>query len=188
MAANQLWVFVLESTDNNRYCVGHQFLNSFPRWILCMQLFFKLVKSHDPVERHSYWLHSVSMSAAVQLLDDNLIMGTAKMYCRNDPIVTIYIRDELDPSPNTSRAVSHAISLNERRKISGHHQAPDVIIREPKRNTSQSLDIISREPVRSLPVEDQVIIDLGKAKPKPFRRIVSMVSLLFNDTWTSINI
>ncbi|KAL8719744.1 MAG: hypothetical protein Q9225_003288 [Loekoesia sp. 1 TL-2023] len=100
-------------------------------------------------------------------------MGTASMYCKNDPIVTIYIRDELNPSPNTSRAVSHATSLNERRKISGQHQSPDVIIREPKRNTFQSLDIISREPVRSLPVEDQVIIDQGQARQNHFRRTIS---------------
>ncbi|KAL8881155.1 MAG: hypothetical protein Q9198_001582 [Flavoplaca austrocitrina] len=170
MASSQQWLFVLEST----YTVEHNVQAITKANFLALNpsraAILKIVDSKNHVSQHTFWIHSRSMSAAVQLLDDMSIIKTADIYCSKDPIVTIYVRNSDDESPNTSRAVSHATTLNLRRQVSGQVQIPEVIVRPPRRNTSSSLDIISQEPVRSLAVEDQVILDLGKGKQETYSK------------------
>ncbi|KAL8884408.1 MAG: hypothetical protein Q9215_007536 [Flavoplaca cf. flavocitrina] len=170
MASSQQWLFVLEST----YTVEHNVQAITKANFLALNpsraAILKIVDSKNHVSQHTFWIHSRSMSAAVQLLDDMSIIKTADIYCSKDPIVTIYVRNSDDESPNISRAVSHATTLNLRRQVSGQVQIPEVIVRPPRRNTSSSLDIISQEPVRSLAVEDQVILDLGKGKQETYSK------------------
>ncbi|KLJ07727.1 hypothetical protein EMPG_16802 [Blastomyces silverae] len=69
-----------------------------------------------PDTKHQFWIHSPSMTAAVQLLNDKSIYATWCIYCETDPIVEIIVRPEEDQSPNTSRCPSSQASLAQRRK------------------------------------------------------------------------
>lgn len=43
------------------------------------------------VEHYSFWLHSLSMPAAVQLLSDEPTLATGRLYSEYEPIFTIYV-------------------------------------------------------------------------------------------------
>ena len=71
----------------------------------------KLAGTEDDLDGFAFSIHSSSMKAAVQLLNDKSTEVTYKFYCRNDDTVTIYMRHVDDHSPNISRAPSPSTSL-----------------------------------------------------------------------------
>lgn len=127
-------------------------------------------KARGKFEDHSFWIHSNSMKAAVQLLSDRSIPITWELYCKHDSVVTIHIRPAQDPSPNTSQATSHQQSLAERRKNSGRRTVSDIFVRPPLSQVTASLDALSLDPVNKLEDENKVTIDLGEGKSETFSK------------------
>ncbi len=109
------------------------------------------------------------MKAAVQLLNDRSIIVMHKLYCAREMTVTIHIRPDKDPSPNTTRAASHASSLQQSRKISGQH-IPELPIRPPLRHSSKNLDPLTGEPLKDLDPSEQVTISFGQCEVEVFSR------------------
>jgi hypothetical protein len=117
----------------------------------------------------SFFIHSASMAAAVQLLSDESIITTYNLYCTNDPVVIIIIRNLDELSPNTSRAPSHSDSLREGRKVSGPRGllTPELVIQSAPRNISKSLDLYTMENVEAenavtLCIENDHFVKLSK--------------------------
>lgn len=165
-----LWFLIFESVISDQYFLAHKthtnFISSNPR----LKSILSLIHVQGDEKDFSFWLHSGSMPAAVQLLSDESILTTWELYCQADQVITIYVRERKDPSPNASRAVSHALSLEQRRKVSQAEPA-EIELRTPLRhNTCQSSDVLSRDPVRRLPTNDQVVLDLGRGKTETFSK------------------
>ena len=55
---------------------------------------------------YNFFIHSNLMKVAVQLLNDKSITTTYCLYCESDDVVTITVRPEIDPSPNSSQSPS----------------------------------------------------------------------------------
>lgn len=130
----------------------------------------EIAKVNKRVEDHTFWIHSNSMRAAVQLLTDESIRVTYQLYCKDDAVVTIYIRPANDPSPNASHAPSHNISLAERRKASGRRTVSDIFIRPALPHIHDSLDALSVELLGTLNEVEKVTIDLGMGKSETFSK------------------
>lgn len=105
--------------------------------------------SYGKVSNHAFYIHSESMSSAVQLLSDESIVATYNLYCTADPIITVIIRHANDPSPNSSRAPSHESSLASRRTLSSQRgiSVRELFIQPSIRHASRSTDIETMEPI-----------------------------------------
>lgn len=123
------------------------------------------------VDKHTFWIHSNSMKAAVQLLSDKSIEVTWSLYCQSDDVVTIHIRTAKDPSPNTSKASSHNNSLAERRHVSGQRRkVSEIFIRTPLDHITSGLDAATLEPIRDLDDNDKVTLNIGGGKSETFSK------------------
>lgn len=123
---------------------------------LSLELCLRMTKTAGDTAKFAFYIHSQSMTAAVQLLSDESIITTYNLYCQTDPAVTITARKSADPSPNSSRAVSHEGSLAERRKISAKRGLlyPELFIQPKVRHVSGSSDVFTLEPIED---EDQMV-------------------------------
>ena len=130
----------------------------------------QIVGVDSRVDDHTFWIHSNSMKVAVQLLNDNSIQMTWKLYCESDGVMTIHIRPAADPSPNTSKAPSHNASLAERRKVSGRRTVSDIFIRSPLEHVTSGLDAASLEPIKNLKEGEKVTISTGEGKVETFSK------------------
>lgn len=100
------------------------------------------------------------MSSAVQMLTNESIIGTYKLYCSKDPIVQIIIRNVHELSPNTSRAPSYASSLASRQQKSARRGllAPELFIQPKVRHVSGSTDMETFEEIK----DDEQMISIVK--------------------------
>ncbi|KAH7305620.1 hypothetical protein BKA65DRAFT_601946 [Rhexocercosporidium sp. MPI-PUGE-AT-0058] len=173
MSQEQIWFFIWESTRPSSrsppYQQGWLTLSEVKK-NMSLEKALSSSKAEGKVEDHSFWIHSNSMKAAVQLLSDQSISVTWELYCKSDSVVTIHIRPNQDPSPNTSKATSHHHSLTERRKQSGRRTVSDIFVRPPLSQVTASLDALSLGPVSKLEAENKVTIDLGNGKSETFSK------------------
>lgn len=173
MAEEQIWFFIWECVQQRprlpQYMQGYLPLSEVSKG-MSLERALKISGASGQVDDHSFWIHSNSMKATVQLLSDDSMHITWKLYCQQDAVVTIHIRPYTDPSPNTSRAASHQQSLVERRKLSGRRKVSDIFIRPPLSNITSSLDAMSLEPISGLQDGDKVTLDLEGGKQETFSK------------------
>jgi hypothetical protein len=117
---------------------------------------------------YNFFIHSNSVKAAVQLLNDKSIITTYRLYCENDDVVTIIVRPEIDPSPNSSQCPSAPESLRQRRKISGKRNLSEVFIQPIIPKETENLDAESLLPIKQLLGSEKVALDLGQGKTEIF--------------------
>ncbi|KAL8648840.1 MAG: hypothetical protein Q9210_004755, partial [Variospora velana] len=92
------------------------------------------------------------------------------LYCQDDHVVTIIVRDVKDPSPNSSRAPSYSLSFRERRTASGPYTVPDLPILNPVRHTSGGINLGSLESLDELPENEKVTLSLADGTLRTFSR------------------
>ncbi len=176
----QIWFFVREHMDitafSQRHCLKHEILGS-DHALTLLQLLSRASPegeqspAPDSVDDFAFYIHSASMKACVQLLTDTSIYVTWSLYCQHDDVVTIYVRNAKDPSPNTSHAPSHNASLRDRRQVSGaSRRTPAVLLRPELRHISTNIDVLTGEPVASLADDQRVVLDLGQGKVESFSK------------------
>jgi hypothetical protein len=173
MDNEQIWFFIWEKMKPKPslapYKQGYLPLSEVKKGMTLTKI-LQIVGVDSPVDDHTFWIHSNSMKAAVQLLNDNSIQMTWKLYCESDSVVTIHIRPAADPSPNTSKAPSHSASLAERRKVSGRRTVSDIFTRSPLEHVTSGLDATSLEPIKNLKEGDKVTISTGEGKVETFSK------------------
>ncbi|OQE16187.1 hypothetical protein PENSTE_c025G06250 [Penicillium steckii] len=81
---------------------------------------------HSDHTKYAFWITSSSMRSAVALLNDSSVHVTYELYCKKDPVITVIVRPERDPSPNSSQTPSAEDSLRERQKVSGQQKLQNV--------------------------------------------------------------
>lgn len=150
MAEEQIWFFIWESVTQQPhkppYMQGYLSLSQVKENGLTLAQALQRSGARGEVGDHSFWMHSNSMKAAVQLLSNQSIEITWGLYCKQDAVITIHIRPCSDPSPNTSRASSHQQSLAERQKVSGQRRkVSDIFLRAPLSNITSSFDSLILE-------------------------------------------
>jgi hypothetical protein len=159
---DQLWFFLKENMALPSYVQKQFTLKDIQQKGLSLADCLKITNSADSnVNKYAFYIHSVSMAAAVRLLSDESILATFNIYCRKDPVVTILIRAADDLSPNTSRAPSHQNSLAERRKISRGKVVPEIFIQPKVRHASGSMDVSTMEPIADVAESEKVTLYLG---------------------------
>lgn len=92
------------------------------------------------------------------------------MYCQNDLVVTVLIRDINETSPNTSRAPSHNNSFAERRKVSRGEIVPEILMQPHVRHTSGSMDVSTMERIDDVPEFEKITLDLGNEDFQTFTK------------------
>ena len=147
--APQLWFFLYESMTTSSYKQGVKTFAEVNKLQMTLENCLKWSGSNGKVSSHAFYIHSESMSSAVQLLSDDSIVATYNLYCTDDPIVTVIIRHANDPSPNSSRAPSHENSLASRRTLSSQRgvSVRELFIQPSIRHASRSTDIETMEPI-----------------------------------------
>ena len=168
--SEQLWWFVTESAEDSKYYQRSKLLSEVRRKNPKISDILSLLRLKGMPEDYNFWIHSPSMSAAVQLLKDTAINVIWTLYCRDDPTVTIIVRPASDHSPNTSTAPSAKSSLAERRKASGRRTVSEVFTRPDPRHVSQHFDPVTQEPLKDLAESDKVQIDFGGGKYETFSK------------------
>lgn len=158
----QVWFFLLESMESRQYKMQVLKLSQVSSTILTLQDCLKIVGVKGKPEEYSFYLYSESMSAAVQLLSDQSIPATWNLYCQKDLMAMLTIRLAKDPSPNSSRALSHPSSLAEIRKISSGRPVPDIRIQPPHRHASGSTDAYTCEPI----VDEDTMVSIRASDDK----------------------
>ncbi|KAK1971564.1 hypothetical protein LY78DRAFT_734468 [Colletotrichum sublineola] len=158
---SQIWFFLCEAMSLTTFSQGNYTLEEVKHMDLTLDLCLKLSKAKGKVNDYSFWIHSDSMAAAVQLLSDQSIIAMYSLYCKNDPIVTIIIRGANDPSPNTSRTPSHVNSLASRRTVSAQRGilAPELFIHPRIRHASGSTDFETMEKIEDERAMISFIVD-----------------------------
>lgn len=166
MASNQIRFLIWEDIDSPVFKQIKISLDDVKKNGLSLPLILQLLKLAGQPDQFSFFIHSASMQAAVQMLKTEAIQATWNLYCRQDSVVTITIRKTNDPSPNPSRAPSYSKALSQRRSASGSLTVPDIPIHTPPRNVSTRLDPINLEPIADLPESEKVVIlpDEGDAQ------------------------
>ena len=162
----QLWFLVGEDVNSQSFCQVKLTLEDVKRDGISLSSIAALLSLGDPIEEYAFFIHSNSMQASVQMLNDRAIAATWQLYCQNDPIVTVIVRKASDPSPNTSRAPSYSNALIERRTASGNLIVSDLPIHTPPRQVSSGIDSYTQQPLADLPETDKIIIsdDHGDAQ------------------------
>lgn len=154
----QLWFLVWENISAQSFTQVMMTLEDVMKNGISLGSILRSLSLVGDVHSHAFFIHSQTMQASVQMLNDKAIHGTWQLYCRQDPVVTITVRKNDDPSPNTSRAPSYSAALTQRRSASGELSAPEIPIHTPPRNVSLGLDPVHLEPVADLPEEEKVIV------------------------------
>jgi hypothetical protein len=175
MASDQIWFFLWEnmkpSTSLPSFKQGHLTLAEVKKNGMTLETCLQMATVDSNADEHTFWIHSNSMKAAVQLLSDKSIEVTWNLYCQADDVVTIHIRTTSDPSPNTSKASSYNNSLAERRKVSGQRRkVSEIFIRTPLDHGTSGLDAATLEPIRDLDEDDKVTIDIKDGKRETFSK------------------
>ncbi|KAL8859772.1 MAG: hypothetical protein Q9178_003887 [Gyalolechia marmorata] len=156
--ANQLWFLLGEQIQSQAFTQVKITLDQIKENGINLSGILSQLLLHEPEEQYSFFMHSASMKAAVQMLTDRSIHATWQLYCQNDPVVTIVVRKAQDPSPNTSRAPSYSMALVERRKVSGPLTVPELPIHAPPDKISSGIDTFSMQPLEDLPETEKVVI------------------------------
>jgi hypothetical protein len=137
---NQLWFFIWENFESQSFAQIKLTLEDVKRDGVNLNGILKHLSLSGDEHQYSYLIHSESMKAAVQVLTDKAVHGTWQLYCQQDPVVTISVRKNDDPSPSTSRTPSYSMALIQRRSASGQLSVPDIPIHTPPRQVSSGLD------------------------------------------------
>ena len=163
---SQLWFLLGEELSSQSFSQVKLTLEDIKRDGISLSSVAVMLSLRDPVDEYAFFIHSISMQAAVQMLSDRAIAATWQLYCQNDPIVTIVVRKAKDPSPNTSRAPSYSKALGERRTASGSLIVPDLPIHTPPRQVSSGIDSYTQQPLADLPETDKIVVvdDRGDAQ------------------------
>ena len=167
---HQLWFLVHEKMASNEYRQQQITLADVKQKGISLQAILTILSLNGSPASFGYFIHSASMAAAVQILTDKAIHVTWQLYCQEDHVITIIVRDIKDPSPNSSRAPSYSLSLSERRTASGQFPAPDLPILSPVRHTSGGVDPSSLEPLAELPENEKVTVTLANGTSRTFSR------------------
>ena len=154
----QLWFFLGEEVNSQSFSQVKLTVDDVKRNGISLSSIAATLSLRDPVEEYAFFIHSISMQAAVQMLSDRAITATWQLYCQNDPTVTIVVRKAKDPSPNTSRAPSYSKALSERRTASGRLVVPDLPMHTPPRQVSSGIDSYTQQPLTDLPETDKIVI------------------------------
>jgi hypothetical protein len=167
---DQFWFFIHESTLNKSFFQGTSTLQDIKKNGISLQKCLHLVQIPDhPPEKFSFYIHSESMAAAVNMLHDRAIMSTWEIYCTKDKVVCIHIRDVAEDSPNVSQAASHQSSLAERRKIS-RSVISEIVLRPRLRDVSKDFDVVTDEPMQNFLASEKVVIDLENGETRTFTK------------------
>ena len=159
---DQIWFFIQESTKRQNFYQGISSLAEITKNGISLQKCLDLAKiTNRTTAQCTFYIHSESMSAAVNMLHDQAIMSTWQIYCKKDKVVCIHIRDAEEDSPNVSLAASHKSSLAERRKVS-RSAIPEIVLRPRLRDTSKDFDVITDEPISKFDDTEKVIIECGE--------------------------
>ena len=166
MAAAQLWFFVWENLKSQSFTQHQSSLEAIKQEGIGLNFILSVLSLSGDAEEYSFFIHSESMKASVQVLNDEAIHGTWQLYCVKDKVVTITVRKINDPSPSTSRAPSYSQALHQRRIASGGLPVPEIPLHAPPQRISSTQDPVLMMPIGDLPEEDKVIIvtDNGTAQ------------------------
>lgn len=148
---SQLWFFLYEDVDTSSYKQSDFTFAEVKEMGLTLPKCLTLTGIKGRREDFQFWMFSAGIRCASQLQTDESIIGTYNMYCSKDPIIQIIIRRKRGPSPNSSRAPSHAASLASRQEVSSRRgfSASEVSIQPETRDLPGSIDIASFEPIKS---------------------------------------
>ena len=146
---------------------------------ITLQNCLNITSIQGSTERFAFYIHSASVTAAVRILTDEPIWVIFKLYCQNDPVVTVLIRDANGPSPNTSRTPSYNNSFAERRKVSRRKIVPETFIQTRVRHASGSMDVSTMEQIHDVPEFEKVTLDLESETFETFTREYLLCTLNF---------
>jgi hypothetical protein len=110
---DQLWFFLKEDMVLLEFTQKQYTLLDIQSKGITLQDCLAVTNTHGSTAKFAFYIHSASMAAAVRMLTDESISATYNLYCQNDPVVAVLIRDINETSPNTSRARSHNNSFVE---------------------------------------------------------------------------
>lgn len=161
MAPAQLWFFLWEDFESNKYKQDFTTLDQVKEeGITQVKIMHRLGRTGNP-EEYSFFIHSDSMKASVQMLSDKAIQATWQLYCQQDSSVVISVRKINDPSPNSSRAPSYSMALAARRAASAGSsiRVPEIPLMAAARQVSSGMDVVLGTPLASLPENEKVVIE-----------------------------
>ncbi len=158
MASSQLWFLIWEDVGSPTFKQIKITIDDVKQKGLTLNVILNLLSLAGQPDQFSFFMHSVSMRAAVQMLKSEAIQATWQLYCKQDSVITITVRKIDDPSPSSSRAPSYSQALSQRRSASGTLTVPDIPIHTPPRNVSSGHDPSTLDPIADLPEDEKVII------------------------------
>ncbi|KAJ6257708.1 hypothetical protein Dda_7496 [Drechslerella dactyloides] len=174
----QQWFFILEQAHSDAFLLGMKSLAEFeqnPTLQHALEICLATVDSEASdfdtnLCEYSFWIHSKSMKAAIQLLSDEAIMVTWGLYCSKDDVVDIIIRKATDPSPNTTKAASHETSVRVKSVRLSGRKLPEITLQPPIDMNPMSVDLVTGEPVNELAEAEQIRLRLVSGELYSFSR------------------
>ena len=168
--SSQIWIFLYEEMTSSKFRVSTKTTTemiktpSFSLEIILRMLDLK----HSDHTKYAFWITSSSMRSAVALLNDSSVHVTYELYCKKDPVITVIVRPERDPSPNSSQTPSAEDSLRERQKVSGQQKLQNVSVRQRYSSNNRQLEALSCGPVSDLPEDEKIMLDIGDGRTEAF--------------------
>ena len=172
MAPAQLWFFLWEDIRSDNFKQDFTTFDQIQKeGIAQAKILNRLGRTGTP-EEYSFFIHSDSMKASVQILSDKAIQATWQLYCRQDSSVVVSVRKTDDPSPNSSRAPSYSIALAARRAASSGSsvQVPEIPLIAAAHQVSSGMDVVLRTPLADLPEDEKVVIEVDSGESFAFSR------------------
>lgn len=154
----QVWIFLYEEMASANFTVRTKTTAEIKSIDFPLEEILKILHlEHSEDTGYSFYITSTStLKAVVRLISDASVQGLYELYYKKDPIITVIVRPETDPSPNSSQTPSTLSSLIERRKVTGQKDLQNVVVR-PRYppisfvkgtypSQTRHLDVISLEP------------------------------------------
>lgn len=164
--SNQLWFFVFEDVKSLDFRQAESSLQKVEQEGISLVSVLQQLRLEGDALDYSFFIHSSSMHASVQVLNDAAIHGTWQLYCTQDAVITITVRKAKDPSPNSSRAPSYGQSLSKRRAASGNRFVPDIPLPQAPDEIISHFDAALQSPASDLAEDEKVVLvrDDGSAE------------------------
>lgn len=159
---SQRWIFLYEEMKSSRFRVSTKTTTEMIKTrSFSLEMILRMLDlEHSDHTKYAFWITSSSMRSAVALLNDSSVHVTYEICYKKDPLITVIVHPERDPSPNSSHTPSAEDSLHERQKVSGQLKLKSISVRQRYSLNNRQLEALSYGPVSDFPDDEKIMLDI----------------------------
>ncbi|KAG9231161.1 hypothetical protein BJ875DRAFT_487272 [Amylocarpus encephaloides] len=125
------WFFLYKNPESTKYYLEHAVIPSKDARELRLLEFFERIKIQGHMSEYAFFIHAQTTKHLLLLKNDNSILEMWRKHCRRAPVITVYIRVDIDASPAEQRTPSSTASLLARQELVSTEVPDYTVMAEP---------------------------------------------------------